>query len=237
MKSQLIQSAITVVLMTIASGCATQKTWVYRSGSYSTRPSATMAKSVVVLPFDDTRENLNKNRIGFYAIPLAPGFGWADYSAPEGAQMHVTSGLWINYKPTEDFSKALAQELTASGLFREAFFDYKKGAADMIIRGRILNTDYRGTLISYGLGPIGPDLWILGFPAGTVRNELSVELSCMDSQTGNLLFSKTYTAQPYSKVFWIYSMPNDFNYAEMLAQVYKEFAADLVQVLSSKTNL
>jgi len=62
----------------------------------------------VVLPFEDLRTNENNNYWAMYMIPLMP-FGWSNYSAPEGAQMHMNSGLWVNYKPTEDYPKALAQ--------------------------------------------------------------------------------------------------------------------------------
>ncbi len=233
MKAHAMRLAVAGLLMVMATGCATQKSWVYRSGSYADRPSVPMQKSVAVLPFDDGRENANKNRLAIYLIPLIPAFGWADFSVPEGSQMHVTSGLWVNYKPTEDFPKALAQEFTAAGLFREAYFDFKKGESDLVVRGRIVSTRYKGTIISYGLSAYGPLLWFVGFPSGTVYNDLSVELSCLDSKTGATLFTKSYTAEPYSKVAWIYVMPDDFNYPVMLGDVYRQFIQDLRRALPS----
>ena len=110
-----------------------------------------------MLPFDDKRDATNYNRLLLYLIPLMP-YGWADYKAPEGATMHVGSSLWINYKPTEDFPKALAQELTDTGRYKEAHFGFSNDNADYVVKGQILNTDYYGTMISYGLTPVSiPD--------------------------------------------------------------------------------
>jgi len=219
--------AVVVVLLfsIFISGCASQKAWVYKPNTYS-QSSVFSEKTAVITPFLDQRDDINKNRLFLYMIPLMP-FGWADYNAPEGAQMHLNSGIWINYKPTEDFAKALAQELENANVFKEAYFDFKKGSSDIIIQGKIINTKYSGTLISYGLSVYGPSLWLLGFPAGSVNNELSIELSCMDTKTNQLLFSKTYLAPKYSKISWIYNLPNDFNYSLMLKDLYKQFLLDL----------
>ena len=208
------------------SGCTSQKAWVYKPNTYYTQSSVFSEKTAVITPFFDQRDDINKNRLPLYLIPLMP-FGWADYNAPEGAQMHLNSGIWINYKPTEDFPKALAQELKNANIFKEAYFDFKKGNSDIIIQGKIINTKYSGKLISYGLSVYGPLLWLVGFPTGSINNELSIELSCTDTRTNRLLFSKTYLAPKYSKISWIYNLPNDFNYSVMLKDLYKQFLLDL----------
>ena len=58
-----------------------------------------------------------------YLIPLMP-FGWQTLDVPEGQQMHIFSGMWTNYKPSEDYPKALAEELTNANIFDEAYFDF-----------------------------------------------------------------------------------------------------------------
>jgi len=217
---------ILVLFVIFISGCATQKAWVYTPNRY-TNIQVVSDKTTIVMPFVDLRENINKNRILIYMIPILPGFGWADYNVPEGMPMHITSGLWTNYKPTEDFPKALAQELESAEIFKEVYFDFKKGNSDLILKGKILSTKYKGTIISYGLSVYGPLLWLIGLPAGTVYNELSIEMSCVDVATDKILFSKTYTAPCYRKVAWIYVMPDDFNYPVMIKDLYKEFVEDL----------
>lgn len=209
----------------LVSGCATQKAWVYSPNTYGDAPVISK-KTAVVLPFTDSRENINENRILVYLIPLMP-LGWANLNIPEGQQMHIFSGLWTNYKPTEDYAKALAEEMGSAKIFEEAYFDFKKGNSDIIIRGKILNTRYEGTILSYGLSVYGPLLWLVGFPAGTASNQLSVEMNCVDAKSNEVIFSKIYTAAPYEEIGWIYAMPNDFNYSSMLKDLYGSFIADL----------
>ncbi|SPD74783.1 conserved exported hypothetical protein [uncultured Desulfobacterium sp.] len=220
----------------LASGCATQKSWVYSANSYG-EASNQINKSVVVLPFQDARPNINSNYWAMYLIPVMP-FGWQTLNVPEGQPMHIFSGLWTNYKPTEDYPKALAEELTNSRLFKEAYFDFKKGDSGCVVKGKILTTRYSGKMITYGLSAYGPLLWFVGFPAGTVANELSVELSLVDTQSDNVLFTNTYTAPEYSRVGWLYVMPNEFNYPTMLKDLYKKFIEDVRGRLSEiSTNL
>ena len=223
------QSVILMTAFVLMAGCMTQRAWVYRSSSYPTPPS-TSPKKVVVLPFKDMRENVNKNRIVFYAIPLMP-FGWATYDAPEGADVHITSRLWVNYKPVEDFAKALAEELNATGRFQEAFFDFKKGDADLVIQGTIHSTKYEGKILSYGLSVYGPMLWLIGLPATTAANELQVELECVDLASENVVFRKRYEAPRYGATSWIYVLRNDFNYPSMLQTVYRQFIDDLANAI------
>lgn len=206
-------------------GCQSQKAWVYAPNQFQNKPPLS-SKKAVVQPFDDLRENDNSNNIRFYLIPLFP-FGWADLKVPEGAQHHVFSELWINYKPTEDFPKALASEVQNARIFEEAHFDFGRGDADIIVSGKILNTEYSGKVFSYGLSVYGSLLWTVGLPAGTASNDLSVELYCIDASSNRQLFAKTYKVPTYSRWGWIYSMPNDFNYPDMLKDIYKQFVSDL----------
>jgi hypothetical protein len=217
--------AATALSMLLAAGCASQKSWVYAPSPFQDKQSLS-SKKAVVQPFDDLRENINSNLVMLYLIPLFP-FGWQDFNVPEGSQTHMTSGLWVNYKPTEDFAKALATELQNARIFKEAHFDFGRGDADIIVNGKILGTQYSGKVISYGLSAFGPLLWLFGLPATTLSNDLSIELRCIDAGPNRQLFSKTYKAPTYSKTGWIYSLPSDFNYPAMLKGLYNEFLSDL----------
>ncbi len=103
----------------------------------------------------------------------------------------------------------------------------------MMIRGQIINTNYHGKLISYGLSFYGPLLWYFCFPASYVENDLEVKLTCMDSKSEKVIFTKNYKAPTYSAVSIIYSLSSDFNYADMLKGVYGEFSQDIRANLSS----
>lgn len=214
-----------IVSMLLSTGCQSQKAWVYAPNQFQDK-QALSSKKAIVQQFEDLRENDNSNYIGFYVVPLFP-FGWQDFKVPEGSSGHVFSHLWINYKPTEDFPKALASELQNARVFKEAHFDFGRGDAEVIVSGKILNTDYSGKLITYGLSVYGPVLWLIGLPAGTVSNDPSVEIHCIDANSNRQLFAKTYTVPTYSRWGWIYSMPNDFNYPDMLKDIYMQFVSDL----------
>jgi hypothetical protein len=197
----------------LLSGCATQKTWVYRANAYAA--ATTPAGKAVVLPYRDARQNQNTNMIMMYLIPVMP-FGWTTQETPEGVMQHVTSTLWNNYKPVEDYPKALVEDLRNARLFSDAYFDFKEGDADYVIQGTI-----------YGLSVYGPLLWFIGLPAGTASNELSIELACTDKRSGRQILAKRYSAPEYRATSFLYVMANDFNYPDMLANVNKQFVDDL----------
>ena len=119
MSRKVMGISIGILALFIMAGCATQRAWTYKA-----EPPATTApmisKSVAVSQLSDGRENVNKNMLMMYLIPLMP-FGWQDLKTPEGVQVHLNSGLWL-FKPTEDFAKAMAEELNNSGIFKEVFF-------------------------------------------------------------------------------------------------------------------
>lgn len=222
-----MRTVLTAILlsMLLITGCKSQKAWVYAPNQFQDRQPLS-SKKAIVQPFADLRENDNSNKLGLYLTPLFP-FGWTDLKVPEGEEWHVFSRLWINYKPTEDFPKALASEVQNARIFKEAHFDFGRGDADIIVSGKILNTDYSGKILSYGLSAYGPVLWLIGLPAGTASNDLSLELFCIDASSNRQLFAKTYKVPTYSRWGWIYSMPNDFNYPDMLKDIYKQFVSDL----------
>jgi len=218
------------VLVMLGGGCATQKTWVYRANSYPMFAAQSTNGTAVVRAFEDSRSPDNDNLFMLYLIPLVP-YGWEDCAAPEGAVMHLSSGLWVNYKPTEDYPKALATELEKANLFKDAHFGYGKEDANYLISGRIINTDYLGRIFSYGLSAYGPLLWIFGLPAGTVSSDLEVELTCLDTRTNRILLDKKYRAAHRSHCAFLYYMGSDFEYAAMLAEIYAEFTRDLKAAL------
>lgn len=213
---------LTVVGLT---GCATQKAWVYTPATHSNNQRLSH-KTAVVVPFIDKRENKNRNMSLMYMVPLMP-WGWMNLEVPEGLAMHMNSGLWTNYRPTEDYAKALASELESANIFSESYFDFKKGDSDYIIKGEIITTKYGARMISYGLSVYGPLLWFFGLPATTTSNDLSIALSCVSSSTGEVLFSKEYTALTSKQISSIYNLKNDFNYSELLKNVCSEFIDDL----------
>jgi uncharacterized lipoprotein YajG len=80
-----IKYLLACLAVVLCTGCATQKTWVYHSNSYTPATRDT-GKSVAVLAYEDARENKNVNLVLLYLIPVMP-FGWQDLNSPEGIQM------------------------------------------------------------------------------------------------------------------------------------------------------
>lgn len=217
--------ALGILLLAMTTGCATQKAWVYKPSKYEP-PQSAPSKTVAVLPFEDQRDDVNSNKLMLYMIPFFP-CGWADMNAPEGSQMHLSTGMWMNYKPTDDYAKALVSELNSAGFLKEVYFANRKSNENYYIKGTILDTKYKAQMFSYGLSVYGPLLWFFGLPAGHYSNDLAVELSCIEIPSGKIILSKIYSADQRSKVVWIYALGNDFNYSEMLREAYRQFAIEL----------
>lgn len=174
----------------------------------------------LLTPFRDSRPDVNHNRMLLYLIPLMP-VGPVEYSTPESGADHLTSGAW-QFRPSEDFARAAAAELQASGLFKEAFFSERGNEADFVFTGNIVSTNYSGSIISYGLSLYGPLLWFVGLPAGSVENESVVEMSLTDRRTGAVVWTGTSRGKYERSPFWLYAMPDDFDYDNLFRPMMKD---------------
>jgi hypothetical protein len=213
------------ILLALSLGCATTRDWKYTPEPRQTiEPIADF--SVAVLPFEDQRANENKNRVLMYLIPLFP-YGWAEYEAPEGQEQHITSSLW-QFKPPDDFARAVAQEVENARLFREAFVSNRASEGDYVLLGEIVSTKYEGKIFSYGFSAYAAYLWILGLPAATHSNELEVRLRLAKTPSDPPLWTHTIKRST-SHTSWLYVMKPDFEYDVML----KEGLVEAVQTLRS----
>lgn len=227
--NKVILYSVFLLIIMEAISCASVKTWVYPTGQRRGYGSPIAPKdAIVVLPFDDARQNDNFNGLMMYMIPLLP-FGWSTFQTPEAVTGSNGAMLVQNHRPTDDYAKALAKELENSELFREAFYDVRKGDAKFVILGNIVNTEYHQKMFGYGISIYGPLLWFLGAPATYTTNNLVIEYAMVDVKTKKILFEKHYQANEFSKLGWIYSLPSNFNYPEMLKEVNTQFVKDLVQ--------
>lgn len=228
---------IPVVLIAFTlTACTTQRAWVYPDQSIHNKNKATNSKyktqTVSVTPFLDQRENANRDNLSLSIVPGVP-YVKANYQVPETSNAHVNSKLWINFKPTEDFSKALATELSNTDLFAASYFSHEK-KADYHLVGEIINTQYKGRIYTYGASIYAPLLWSIGLPYGEVSNDLAIKLSLVNTKTGKSEFSKSYLAPTYEKRSWIYNVHSDFEYSAMLKSIYEEFIVDLRASANSK---
>lgn len=221
---------LVVVVAWLAAGCSSQRGWAY----IPTDPlnqSPRVMKAVAVVPFIDHRPRQNKNNLGLSLIPLMP-FGWQELNAPETIQGHVASGLW-QFKPTEDVAKALAVEVQNRHLFKEVFFTFRESDGELVLRGTLLSTGYDGTVYSYGLSIYGELLWLLGLPAGKVKNDLSIELRLEDRTSGQVVWENQYKADHDEGVYWVYAIPSDFWYDTMLKDLMPAILSDLEEAIKN----
>jgi hypothetical protein len=204
------------ILLILAFGsCTHDAAWVY--------------KKVALLPFFDKRSLKNKDALWLASVPLAP-YGYQNLRRPETLPHHINSDLWLNYNPAEDFARALMDELEAAKIFKSVFFASTPQESNYYIEGIIINTNYRGRRLSYGLGILSPALWHFGFPASYISNDLQIKLSLIETKTKKVIFSKNYKANNYSEIGWLYKLPNDLHYFEMLAILYQQFTQDIVNI-------
>lgn len=220
-----------IMIAIFAVSCSTQKAWVYSPNSWTKEKS--IDKSVVVKTFNDKRLNKNSNLQGLFWVPAVP-FGWFKLNIPEASTTHTTSGMWLNYNPKEDYAKALVEELNAAAVFKEASFDDRITNSDYYFEGKIISTLYKSKEFSYCASFAGIYIWLIGAPACSVSNELSIEITCYKTSDNSVLFQKTYTATKYKKIGWIYSLPNDFAYPDLLKEVYQNLIQDLRNTFRDK---
>jgi len=220
--------------------------WRYLINTYDTFELA-IDKTSTVVPFLDGRQMTTVDNVILCYVPLML-YCTREFEPPEKKWNFV--GELMRYSPPdhmmtpdhmitpEDFTKALVEELQEGHVFRQVILNDSSIKNDYIIRGKILDTTLRSSVYSYGFIGIGITLWPLGFPVGSFSNNLSVELTCIDNETGQLIFSKIYTAPEYTKVYWLYAQPNGCNYAKMIKPIYKQFVEELrIRLLIKKQSV
>lgn len=212
-------AVVLIFAVFVISGCAEPCGWRFTPNTYTQPPKPLFLKSVVVPPFKDSRPNENSDKIALFLIPIMP-FGWANLSAPE------SWSPFFKYRPTEDFARAAAEELRATGLFKEAFFAERTSEGDLILRGEIKSTHYNQKIISYGLSIYAGILYLIGLPSGTVSNDLVVKLSLEDQVSKAALWKKEYTKE-YSGTSWLYSGAPLFQYDVLYTEILKNAIEDM----------
>ena len=206
--SQAWRFARVLLFFVTLTGCASSRSWSYTPEPRSASEHLANV-SVIVLPFEDRRPKENSNFIFIYLIPLVP-FGWMDYETPEGPQMHVNSGLW-QFRPADDFARAVAQEIDNARIFRETFVGNRASEADYVLLGEITSTKYEGKIITYGLSVYGPLLWFFGYTS----NGLTLTLKLAKTPASPAIWTHTVNGQA-SAVSWIYALQPDFTYDQLL---------------------
>jgi hypothetical protein len=244
-----------VVLITLSTSCFHPRgAWVYRPSSYPAAVQPALRKRLVVLPFKDSRSNGNRTRLFLppaYLIPLIP-YGWADYSRPESPEAVKIEDAWFGrcdafancdtvpwaLSPEVDFAEAAAEELSASGLFKEVSFSEEASDRDLILRGEVKSTRYLAKQYYYGMGLLFLLPALAGAPIGRVSNQLAIEFVLEERVSGASLWHKSYQ-ETKDATFFLYWMPPEFYYDKLfeiiMRDVVKSIQAELPAMLSTVT--
>lgn len=237
MKAKATRFSMGMLAMLIIAGCSSMEARTHKGvWSYQAEPPVTSVplinKSVAVSPLSDKRKTVNNTMVSMFLIPLMP-FGWQDLEIPEGSDVvaHMATGRWA-FRPTDNFARAIAEELNNSGIFREAFFTDERREGDLLLHGEIKSTHYNGKMITYGLSIFAPSVWLIGFPAAHVNNVLTLSLQLVDSKTNEVLWAGNYEKKD-GNTSWIYSLKLDFLYHRLLKEIMKEVITSLKNEFAS----
>ena len=168
--SRCIQLTLAAVLSAVLTACAASSKWQYPPQPPGTllgnKAATTLPARVAVLPLRDERGTATKSYGWLAAIPLIP-YGVNSSDRPESAQDPQPAPI-VKMDPTTDFSRAFADELRNASLFSSVTFaeNNNPAGADLTLVGTLRSTEWRRSITTYGFGPFGPILWMLGAPIG-----------------------------------------------------------------------
>ena len=138
-------------------------------------------------------------------IPLMP-FGWHTLLYPEQATNFATMHQF-DFKPADDLATAAAESLKQSGLFSQVKIqrDAKNAPYDYLWKTEMLDTQYRGMLLTYGITYLAaPVLWVIGFPDGISTVDLSLRFTLIEVASGKAVWQYEFNGSDYLW-HWIYT--------------------------------
>lgn len=166
------------------SGCLGTRDWAYPPPPDRTYLNIGIIRSggnalpvkLAVLPLEDLRGNEMKDNYDKVAIPLV-SHSVSTFDRPETiADPEEIDELFFD--PPKDFARALANEIREANIFSIVVFSDGKTPppSDYVLRGRLYSTKWERQLTTYGLGPLGTLLWMIGLPMGKITTEVEMDL-------------------------------------------------------------
>ena len=171
---------LVMLAMMAVSGCLGNRNWQYppsASGTYlENKAASAVAAKALVLPLEDARGKGVKEEYWKATIPLVP-YGDTMYQRPEAAENPEEVDI-VRFDPSQDFAKAIAAELSQSGIYSSVKYakDTQQEPADVVFRGRLRSTEWKRRLYTYLLGPVGTIFWMLGLPMSETTTGLELDL-------------------------------------------------------------
>lgn len=211
LRTTCILTLLFLFIVIFSTGCATRASFNYKAGPPLGLGISSREKTLAILPFEDKRTGNNRNAMLLAFIPIVP-FGYSKYYEPDGANMFLTQGAY-NFRPTEDFARALVQEIKINNIFTDVFYTEREQEpnVDYFITGEINETIFTGMMFTYGLSCYGSLLWIVGFPVGRTFNTVDVDIHLIRATDRKELWSHNIEGK-YSKIAgYYYNWGSDFD--------------------------
>ena len=201
-----------VFLSFTVSGCATRAAFMYSPSDTvaAELKNAPLPLKVAITPLSDARNHDNTNYGPLHLIPLVP-YGSRHYDRPDAANRFISHASY-NFRPSEDFAKAVMEEIKQNRFFEEVFLTQRERepGVDLIVTGTISDTLYSGTVISYGLSLYAPLLWLAGLPVGTAHNTVSLSLEMERASDNAVVWSCDVNGDWGKTVGLYYNWASDF---------------------------
>ena len=216
-----MKHVLNLLLITfLLSGCSSVQSWKYTSEPKLYK-KADVNLSVVVPSLRDERINENGAKASAWLalIPLVPYSTLNEFNVPE-------SSPFLQFKPIEDFSKAITEELNNASIFNGVYFSDRSKDADLILVETLKESKLKQSWTWYGLSLPGDLLWVFGAPVGWTNNDITIEYKLMDKNY-KIYFEKTYTANvEFYNRYW--TNPHEiFRFEEAFKKIAMELVFDL----------
>jgi hypothetical protein len=109
-----------------------------------------------------------------------------------------------DYEYTASMARAAAEDLAASGLFRDVqYVGDERGPQRYELSGVLRATPLRNTVSSFGLGMAGVLLWLVPVPIGKTSSEVALDLALTDRDTNTVVWRHSSSGE-VSRLYTLY---------------------------------
>lgn len=225
--------ACAALLALLCSGCAPEWKWRYAPDPPTSR--LPLLDNTVAVPnlSDERPPNKEQNVALHLLLVFVPG---VLYQTNEVERPEQIPGNEMQFHPTEDVARALADEITNRRLFKATVYSPAGSQGDLILRGRLSSTHGEMTIYQYGLNGVGVYTWFLGIPAGTSKRQLTFTLQLEEPQSESILWQKSYKTERSTTEGLYYGTPaGHIVFDSMLKELMPQILADLEQAIKGMT--
>jgi hypothetical protein len=140
--------------------------------------------------------------------------------------------------PTKDLPRAVADELRNAALFSSVTFaeNNNPAGADLVLAGTLRSTKWRRSITTYGLGFVGPILWILGAPIGNGTSTVVMDYKLTPvNDPSRILWSFSMEAEEKHLIGIYLGLENVGNdYAKAVQEAMREVMPGLIKLAAEK---